>query len=1032
MKSKANPFLRDTLALTALLTLGATTAHATTYDWQGTNSTTFNDGASWVGGSWNQWSDYTFGSAVTNGTSTIDGYFGINSLSLQSGLTQDIVIGTTGNPLIMGVGVSGNSSALISIDSASKNLTINSEYISASAVTWDVGSGRTLTLNGALNNWFNSASLVKNGGGTAVLTQNSNYAGGTTINGGTLTASRSTLGTGAVVINSGGTLYVADQWVLCGANQYGVGERNIGTLTINAGGTLQLDATNGFANGATNLYLNGGAVTGGANSDVRGALYLWNGNEQITAGGGTTSSIGVSIGVTGNNNTITVDSGSTLNMTNQVKNADWYGNGSTPGGLIKAGAGTLSFSGANSYTGVTEIQGGTLLAANNTALGAGGWSGSSLTIIRDGATLALQGNISLDEHMHLTGAGVGGLGAIRSLSGNNALTMTNGNSGSGPGFGLDGNTTIGVDADTLTVTGFYHDSGSYGITKVGNGTLVLSQYNSYTGATTVSGGTLVLQNTYASSGFAISSGATLELNVTSGQRDLWTTTFSGTGTLTKTGAGGVIWGPGIATFAMGAGSLIDVQQGAFTGGSYGNENWTSNLSGLNVASGATFSGVEANVRVDALTGAGTITSGYNGAGYTNFTFGVNGGSGTFSGVLADGAAAGNFVKTGNGTQTLTGANSYSGTTTVNGGTLVLSGAANANNSDIYMANSANLTFAASDSRSFTKAITGTAGDVTFNVAGNTTATGGGDGTNYAFGNTGAFTGNVVINTGLVAPSSDSAFGNTANVIKLNAASGQSAGLVATNSISLASTRNIELTTSGGNGVLRAYTGNTLTVAGNISGAGNLVKTDGGTVVLTGNNSYTGTTTVSAGRLVINGNISTSVLTTVAVGATLGGSGTVGKTVVDGTLAVGNSPGTMNFTDTLSLNGTTVMEIDGTAGAGVAGGNDFINLTGTGAAGVLTYGGTLTLDIGAIFGVGTYSWDLFDMASQTGSFTTVTLADQYSGSLVNTSGVWDLTSGDNTWQFTQSTGVLGLTVIPEPNVAALLGSLGVLALLRRKR
>ncbi|MEY3897378.1 MAG: hypothetical protein RLZZ214_2899, partial [Verrucomicrobiota bacterium] len=48
------------------------------------------------------------------------------------------------------------------------------------------------------------------------------------------------------------------------------------------------------------------------------------------------------------------------------------------------------------------------------------------------------------------------------------------------------------------------------------------------------------------------------------------------------------------------------------------------------------------------------------------------------------------------------------------------------------------------------------------------------------------------------------------------------------------------------------------------------------------------------------------------------------------------------------------------------------------------------------------------------------------------GIWDLTSGGNTWQFTQSTGVLGLTVIPEPNVAALLGGVGVLALLRRRR
>jgi autotransporter-associated beta strand protein len=214
----------------------------------------------------------------------------------------------------------------------------------------------------------------------------------------------------------------------------------------------------------------------------------------------------------------------------------------------------------------------------------------------------------------------------------------------------------------------------------------------------------------------------------------------------------------------------------------------------------------------------------------------------------------------------------------------------------------------------------------------------------------------------------------------------------------------------------------------------LTKSGNGTLELTGASTYTGATTVSAGKLIITGNISTSSLTTVSSGATLAGSGTVGKAQIDGTLAVGNSPGTMNFTDTLGLNGITVMEIDGMSGAGVTGGHDFINLTGAGAAGVLTYGATLTLDMGFTFGMGSYSWNLFNMASETGTFTTISLADHYSGSLLDTdlNGVWDLTSDDNTWQFTESTGVLGLTVIPEPNVAALLGGLGMFLLLRRRR
>jgi fibronectin-binding autotransporter adhesin len=226
----------------------------------------------------------------------------------------------------------------------------------------------------------------------------------------------------------------------------------------------------------------------------------------------------------------------------------------------------------------------------------------------------------------------------------------------------------------------------------------------------------------------------------------------------------------------------------------------------------------------------------------------------------------------------------------------------------------------------------------------------------------------------------------------------------------------------------------VTMGRSISGVGTLTQAGSGTSILSVTNSYTGATNVTGGKLIVNGNISTSSLTTISSGATLGGSGTVGKTVINGTLAPGNSPGQMTYTDTLGLIGSVIMEIDGTAGAGITGGHDFVNLTGGGAAGMLTYGGSMTLDMGMTFGAGTYSWNLFDMASTAGTFTSVTLSDQYSGSLLDAdlNGVWDLTSGANTWQFTESTGVLGLTVIPEPNTAALLGGFGVLALLCRRR
>jgi autotransporter-associated beta strand protein len=148
----------------------------------------------------------------------------------------------------------------------------------------------------------------------------------------------------------------------------------------------------------------------------------------------------------------------------------------------------------------------------------------------------------------------------------------------------------------------------------------------------------------------------LELNVASGTRSMSSATFNGAGTLRKTGAGTVNWGVTAGTFALSSGALIDVQEGTFIGGSSANEVWTNNLADLNVASGAVFTGVEANVRVDALTGAGTISTGLACCGYTGFVFGVDNGSG-------------NFTKVGSGTQILSGNNTYTGTTTISGGTL---------------------------------------------------------------------------------------------------------------------------------------------------------------------------------------------------------------------------------------------------------------------------------------------------------------------------------------------------------------------------
>jgi hypothetical protein len=164
---------------------------------------------------------------------------------------------------------------------------------------------------------------------------------------------------------------------------------------------------------------------------------------------------------------------------------------------------------------------------------------------------------------------------------------------------------------------------------------------------------------------------------------------------------------------------------------------------------------------------------------------------------------------------------------------------------------------------------------------------------------------------------------------------------------------------------------------------------------------------------------------------LKGSGTVvGNTTINGSLQPGSSPGLLSFNNDLFLGNTAAvtMEVSGVGTRGTA--FDAVNV-----GSLLTYDGALTLFIGAIFTEGNYSFDLFDFGSQTGSFDSVTLGGSYSGSLTDDGlGVWGLTSGTETWTFTQSSGVLELGVVPEPSTYALLvlTAVGVGARLFKRR
>ena len=91
----------------------------------------------------------------------------------------------------------------------------------------------------------------------------------------------------------------------------------------------------------------------------------------------------------------------------------------------------------------------------------------------------------------------------------------------------------------------------------------------------------------------------------------------------------------------------------------------------------------------------------------------------------------------------------------------------------------------------------------------------------------------------------------------------------------------------------------------------LAKSGPGTLVLTGSNTYTGGTKITAGRLLVNGSHTGGGAYSVGhPGATLGGSGSISSNVLAaGTIAPGNSPGIMNIDGNLAPLASSTLEIE---------------------------------------------------------------------------------------------------------------------------
>lgn len=152
------------------------------------------------------------------------------------------------------------------------------------------------------------------------------------------------------------------------------------------------------------------------------------------------------------------------------------------GDLTKVGAGDLLINGDNStFAGEFIIGQGTAIFDNGASFGVGGFNASTKTVVQDGGTLQLRGpGVTSNEHMHITGSGIDGKGAIFASVGNHTLTER---------ISLQGDAAINLNAGTSITFG--GDQGRFYspnlLTQTGGGTAVYDNISNIAGLAVVNG-----------------------------------------------------------------------------------------------------------------------------------------------------------------------------------------------------------------------------------------------------------------------------------------------------------------------------------------------------------------------------------------------------------------------------------------------------------------------------------------------------------------------------------------------------------------